>query len=388
VWRLAQALAEDSAKSWKVRLLVDDWEALCALVPAIEPQVRQVTLAVPSGEVTVFRLPSKLPPADVLVEAFGAPTPAERLEAFFSSASSAPRGPTPGGLRQRVILHLEYLTAEAWGESYHRLPSPLGRPGVERHFFVPGFREHTGGLVFTDRSFSLGNEHLPAYLRRGDEDLLITVFSYEHDFSNLWTDLAWWLQEHEQTARVLVFAGRQREGAVASWERLQGTTLKPTVSAGLSRIRLDLVPFVDQDTYTALVNVADFNVVRGEESWVTAVLSGKPFLWHAYLQEGGHQRVKVRAFLELLGPKYAQSGPEGATVFSEVEAEFLQFNERFVNSADEPPREHYRCFFEHAQSITRVQAQWAAELRRSQKLSRHLLEFLNSYRIQPIGVTR
>ena len=47
-------------------------------------------------------------------------------------------------------------------------------------------------------------------------------------------------------------------------------------AAGLARIRLELVPFVDQDTYTALVNTADFNVVRGEESWVTAVLSGKP----------------------------------------------------------------------------------------------------------------
>jgi len=378
VWRLAQALVEDAAGSWNVRVLVDDWQALHALVPEVEPDSFQQSVAVHGGAVTVFRLPSHLPPADVLVEAFGAPTPVERLEAFFSSATRSPR----------VIIHLEYLTAEAWSESYHLLPSPTGKPGVERHFFVPGFREHTGGLVFTDRSAALGNDQLPPELRRRDEDWLITLFSYEHDFSHLWLDLAAWLHEHEQTARVLVFAGRQRQGAVASWENLQGAALPEAAAAGLARIRLELVPFVDQDTYTALVNTADFNVVRGEESWVTAVLSGKPFLWHAYLQEDGYQQVKVKAFLDVLEPQYAPSGPDGARVFRELATEFVQLNERLVNSADEAPREHYRVFFENAALITRVQSEWARELRNSHKLSRRLLDFLGITLLSPTVARR
>jgi uncharacterized repeat protein (TIGR03837 family) len=279
------------------------------------------------------------------------------LEPFLAAAAEGHR---------RTIIHLEYLTAEAWSESYHLLASPLGRPGVDRFFFVPGFRPGAGGLVFTDRQ--------PTPLRPGDEDWLMTVFSYEHDFTPFWEELGDFLEERRQRARVLVFGGRSRSGALASWERV-------TAIRDLPSITVVDQPFVDQETYTALVLGGDFHVVRGEESLVQAILSGHPFLWQAYLQPEGHQRIKVEALLEVWKPWFENEGTEGLAVYEQVVQEFRAFNERLVNSEAEPPQEHYKVFWRHHGLLTRVGRAWASELRKSSKLSRKMLEFLKSSRI-------
>jgi hypothetical protein len=140
-------------------------------------------------------------------------------------------------------------------------------------------------------------------------------------------------------------------------------------------------PFVDQETYTSLVQGGDFHVVRGEESLVQAVLAGHPFLWQAYLQPEGHQKVKVEALLEVWKPWFANEGPEGLAVYEQMAQEFRAFNERLVNSETEPPREHYKVFWQHHELLTRVGHAWASELRKSSKLSRKMLEFLKSSRI-------
>jgi len=344
-WRLAQALVEDGGPDLRVRLLVDDIAAFRALCPG------------DTGAVTVMAWADlEANPPDVLVEAFGAPTPHDHLEAFYA--------------RGGVLIHLEYLTAEAWSERYHLLPSPLGRPGVERFFFVPGFRANTGGLVFTDAAPALAN---PPW-QPATEDLVISVFSYEHNFAHLWDDLADWTRDTGKTARVRVCEGRQRDGCLASLAAVCARRGVPE----LPGVTVELLPFLDQNSYTALVNASDFNVVRGEESWVVALLSGKPFLWHAYLQDEGHQLVKVKAFLEVLEPHF---DGDAQRVFAGVAHEFRQFNDRLANSAAEPPYEHYRVFWDNRVLLERVQRKWAAELRNSAKLSRRLLDFLGGFRV-------
>jgi len=364
VWRLAQALVQD-APGAKVRLLVDDWESFRALHPALDPDASFQTLSCSGGSVVALRSarmealdPWRQDAADVVVEAFGAPTPVVWLETFLAVAAAHPG---------RVIIHLEYLTAEAWSEDYHRLRSPLGRPGVERYFFVPGFRPRAGGLVFTDPA--------PVPAPRGPEDWLMTLFSYEHDFTRFWEELADFLAVRRQSARVLVFAGRSRAGALASWAKVSGAR------GGLPAITVVDQPFVDQDTYTALLAAGDFHVVRGEESWVQAVLAGRPFLWQAYLQPEGHQSVKVEAFLEVWAPWFDAEGDEGRDVFTQVAASYRQMNHRLVNSDLAAPTEHYRVFWENRALLERVGRSWAQELRKNAKLSRKMLEFLEKVRI-------
>jgi uncharacterized repeat protein (TIGR03837 family) len=363
VWRLAQALVQDGGAGLRVRVLLDDWDALRALNPALEAGRDRQELRCAGGTVTVLRAPADaagFDAADVVVEAFGAPTPDAWMRAFLAAAALDPGHP-------RILVHLEYLTAEAWSEAYHLLPSPLGHPGVQRHFFVPGFRPHTGGLVFTDPPAPLAH--------RGPEDWLMTLFSYEHDFTRFWDGLCDFLDERGESARVVVFAGRSRAGALASWAKVQASRPKPPVITVVDQ------NFVDQDTYTALLAAADFNVVRGEESWVQAVLAGRPFLWQAYLQEGGHQLVKVEAFLEVWGGRFEAEGEAGREVFSRVAKEFRAFNRRNADSVAETPTEGYRVFWENRSLLERVGRAWAVELRKNAKLSRKLLEFLEKVRV-------
>lgn len=363
VWRLAQALVQDGPPDLEVRLLVDDWGAFHRLNPAVDPVAEAQTLDGPGGQVLALRTQSLdrwisgLEPADVIVEAFGAPTPEPWLTAFYLAAISSPK----------IILHLEYLSAEPWTEGYHLLPSPLGNPGVKRYFFVPGFRPRTGGLVFTDPRPEAG--------ARGTEDWLMTLFSYEHDFSRFWGDLVDFLLERNQSARVLVFAGLSREGALASWAKVKA-----------SRTRLPVItvvdqPFLDQKTYTACLAAGDFHVVRGEESWVQAVLAGRPFLWQAYLQPEGYQSVKVEAFLEVWRPWFDAEGAPGVLLFDQVAQEFRAMNRRTVNSAAERPVENYRVFWDNRELLGRIGEAWASELRKNAKLSRKMLEFLEKVRV-------
>lgn len=364
-WRLAQALVEDGGPDLRVRLLLDDWSVLADLLPELDANALAQRIAVAGGAVTVLRsthladLPhAETEPAEALVETFGAATPPLWLDRFRAAAAADPAGPP------RRLVHLEYLTAEAWSEEYHGLPSPVGYPGVERTFFVPGFRPRSGGLVFTEappaRTVSW----------RGREDLLISLFAYEHRFDTFWADLAAYLEESGLTARVLIFPGLSREGAWSSWRRSAGLP-------GAARIEAVLQPFADQASYTQLLRQGDFHVVRGEESWVQAVLAGRPFLWQAYLQPEGHQIVKVEAFLDVWRPWFEPEGEEGRRVFELVAEEFRRLNRRRANSDAESLGEGYAVFLRNRDLLTRVGGRWAEHLRKNAKLSRRLLDFLN-----------
>ena len=55
-------------------------------------------------------------------------------------------------------------------------------------------------------------------------------------------------------------------------------------------------PFVAQQDFDKLLNLADGAVIRGEDSFVRAQLAGKPFFWHIYPQEENIHLDKLHAF--------------------------------------------------------------------------------------------
>jgi uncharacterized repeat protein (TIGR03837 family) len=64
-------------------------------------------------------------------------------------------------------------------------------------------------------------------------------------------------------------------------------------------IQLISIPFVSQDEYDWVLSQCDFNIVRGEDSFVRAQLAGKPFIWHIYPQADRAHETKLAAFLDL-----------------------------------------------------------------------------------------
>ncbi|NDE27856.1 MAG: DUF2331 family protein, partial [Burkholderiaceae bacterium] len=66
-----------------------------------------------------------------------------------------------------------------------------------------------------------------------------------------------------------------------------------------SNLKLISLPFIPQDDFDYLLAQCDFNIVRGEDSFVRAQLAGRPFIWNIYPQDDGAHLVKLSAFLDL-----------------------------------------------------------------------------------------
>lgn len=347
-WRLAKSLVQLDP-TLTVRLVVEGRQTFRALAPH-------------TGQVEVWdahdsAFDASL--ADVWIEAFGERSPATLLDQFCRGRAR--------DLRCRLWIHLEYLTAEAWAVDYHLLPSPQGVTGVEKYFYVPGFRPGTGGL-FQDREFLARGERTGVSLRKDlwfryapglpPDAFGVLVFSYEHDYTSFAKALAAWGSRTGRDVVVFAAAGRSQEAL--------GRSIAPPV-------RLVELPFVNQSEFDQLLWTMDALVVRGEDSWARAVLMGKPFVWQAYLQPEGWQSVKVEAFLEVLRPWFADQ-----TLFDRWATLHRELNER---NAEGQGRGDFSVLWEEAPALERALGEFAQYAKNHLRLEASLLEFLRRFKV-------
>ena len=111
-------------------------------------------------------------------------------------------------------------------------------------------------------------------------------------------------------------------------------------------IHLFMMPFIDQNNYDSLLYCCDFNLVRGEDSLARAVLSGKPFIWNAYLQDNKYQRVKTEALLGKM-EKYFQN----REVFADYSNLLIRFNDVEYEDESLQTDESYTHFFKDLNKI-------------------------------------
>ena len=257
-WRLAADLA---SRGETVRLWVDDPLALAWMAPS------------GAAGVTVIRWQPPLPdldPGDVVIEAFGCDPP----EAFVQRIAQ----------RHPVWINLEYLSAEAYVERSHGLPSP--RPQGMKWFFYPGFTDATGGLL---REPSLRQaaadppwRDLDVAPRAGER--CVSLFAYaDAPFAELFDRL------DDQPTLLLLAAGASQAPALAA---LQGRPQR--------HLRAVALPWLTQRDYDRLLHACDLNFARGEDSIVRAMWAGAPFVWHIYRQDDGAHAAKLDALLNRL----------------------------------------------------------------------------------------
>jgi len=269
-WRLAADLA---ARGQQVRLWADDASALAWMAPQGTPGVQ------------VLPWPDALPPGgigDVVVETFGCDLP----EAFAAALARA----NHAGQRTPPWINLDYLSAEAYVQRSHGLPSPVmsgAGQGMVRWYFYPGFTERTGGLLresdLLQRQARFDRVAWRARHGIGDAQFAISLFCYEPATLSDWLgDLA----QHEN-ARLLVTPGR----ASAAVHAARGGRPRPFIK--------DLAP-CSQPEFDELLWASDFNCVRGEDSLVRALWAGRPLLWHIYPQHDNAHYAKLDAFLDWL----------------------------------------------------------------------------------------
>ncbi len=279
-WRLARTLALEHGL--RVRLWIDRPATLNALrggesIAGVDIRPWDAN-AVP------------VDPAEVVVEAFGAPVPEPYLAAMARSAQPP------------VWINLEYLSAENWVEGCHGLPSPHPRLPLIQWFFYPGFTERTGGLLresdllVRHRRF-LADAGAASLWRRlaipppPPGALKLSLFAYETEtlagLSDAWaasTSPIWCaVPENRVSQQLRAWAGAPLAPGDAPFQ-CGALTLQP-------------LPFVSQDEYDALLWACDLNFVRGEDSFVRAQWAARPFVWQIYRQDEDAHIDKLAAFL-------------------------------------------------------------------------------------------
>jgi uncharacterized repeat protein (TIGR03837 family) len=283
-WRLATGLV---ARGQRVRLWVDDTSALQWMAPEGAPgvELRAWTQELGIGSFAM---------GDVAIEAFGCDINAEFLTAFAQHAAASGQ--------DGLWLNLEYLSAEAYVERCHGLPSPkqVGPgAGLQKYFFYPGFAEATGGLLREpDLTAQQADFEREAWLSsqaiefRGEQ--LVCLFCYEPPaLDQLLNQLA----GSPRATRLLVTAGRATAAVKSSIERKNDT--EPTWNMGESLL-FSYLPALAQPDFDRLLWSCDLNFVRGEDSLVRALWADKPFVWQPYPQTDNAQQGKLEAFLNLL----------------------------------------------------------------------------------------
>ena len=284
-WRLARQLVAEHGQA--VRLWVDDLAAFIRLCPDADGQAAcQMCQGV---EVRAWVDGVRLgPQIDVVIEAFACQLPSA-IEDELRSASSTP-----------CWINLEYLSAEQWIESCHGLPSPQGG-GLSKYFFFPGFAPATGGLLrehdLIDRRDAfqadpIAQQEFLAQLgvSRQQDALLVSLFTYENPALARWLDI--WAAGASFT-QVLVPEGR----ALNDIHEWAGKSLSVGDTLKRGSLVIQVVPFISQSKFDYLLWACDFNVVRGEDSFVRAQWAGRPMLWHIYPQADEAHLDKLDAFL-------------------------------------------------------------------------------------------
>ncbi len=290
--RLARHLHRDF--NLDVRLIVDDFKTLARLVPTIDLMAASQII----DGVTILKWDLNIlhihyqNTADVVIEAFACTLPDFVIQMIKSA--------------RPVWLDLEYLSAEAWVEECHALPSPHPTTGVDKSLFFPGFTEKTGGLtrerlLIPHRDSFLNDrlaqnrwreQHQLPPIQEGTTD--ISLFCYNNAPFHTLISAA---QASTRPVRLFVTNGIDQSALEQA-----GILNHPFVFR---------VPFLSQDDYDHLLWTCTVNFVRGEDSLVRAIWAGKPLVWHIYPQEQQAHMVKLRAFLERytahLSPEHARA---------------------------------------------------------------------------------
>ena len=286
-WRLACALA--SEQGFDVRLFIDQAAVLAKLVPAVNAS--GASGRVDGVEIGAIDAPHARPPTlgDVVLETFGCGLPAFALDMLADS--------------QKAWINLEYLSAEPWVDGFHGLSSPQRDHLPDRHFFFPGFTAKTGGLLreaglLQQRDAFLRNDEAKdafwlslGVLPRIEGEVRISLFAYAANWDDDW--LISLAKVAALPLHLIVADGVMRDAVVKFCGRGDAGD-----SATVGHVTVSVMPFLSQSDFDRLLWACDLNVVRGEDSFVRAQLSGNPMLWDIYPQSEDAHLKKLDAFLD------------------------------------------------------------------------------------------
>ena len=273
-------------------------------------------------------------PADLVIETFACNIPEIYMDKALKSS--------------KLMINLEYFSSEDWVDDFHLQESFLGG-NLKKYFFIPGLSEKSGGIIldkeFLDRKNKV-QENREYYLKQFniDEnyDLIISVFSYEKNFDNFLKTL----QKLDKKVLLLLLSEKTQKNFIKYFDN----------NNYYDKIKAVKLPFFTYDKYEKLLALCDINLVRGEDSFVRALLLAKPFLWHIYPQDENAHIIKLESFLE----KYCPNNKE-------LKETFINYN---INKDD------FSYFFKNLDEIKKYNEKYSDYLIENCNLMNKLINFI------------
>ena len=292
-WRLSQQLAHEH--HLQVRLFIDDIPAAKKIVTALNcAKKSQIINGVEICVWPTLESSAETKSADVVLETFSCELPDFYVHQML--------------LKNSIWINLEYLSAETWVSDFHAKPSPYPTLAITKHYFFPGFKNDTGGLIretnliaeriaFTNsqanqtefwQKLGIANENnLIEY------SIKISLFCYaQADIANLISALA---MAKQPISLLIPF----NSSIAAMIETLADVKHKKNSEIRKGNLTIHLLPFLSQTDYDHLLWACDLNFVRGEDSWIRAIWAEKPFIWQPYIQTDDTHIKKLNAFLDV-----------------------------------------------------------------------------------------
>jgi uncharacterized repeat protein (TIGR03837 family) len=255
-WRLAADLAQ---RGEQVSLWIDQPEVLN---PLMGPRQNDSAIDIRhwSDSVSTFTTTDV---ADVVIEAFACDPPIAYVAAMAACAASG---------RPPVWINVEYLSAEDWVGSHHKLPSPHPRFPLVKHFYFPGFTPDSGGL--------LREPTLPVrdFTGASGRPYRIYLFAYTQPALTHWLSA-----QHRCIVSV---------PPCPIMQQLEANPGHPDDCC------IEPIPFVPQVEFDAVLENHDLLFVRGEDSFVRAQWAARPVFWQIYPQEAAAHLMKLKAFYD------------------------------------------------------------------------------------------
>ena len=273
-------------------------------------------------------------PADLVIETFACNIPEIYMDKALKSS--------------KLMINLEYFSSEDWVDDFHLQESFLGG-NLKKYFFIPGLSEKSGGIIldkeFLDRKNKV-QENREYYLKQfninENYDLIISVFSYEKNFDNFLKTL----QKLDKKVLLLLLSEKTQKNFIKYFDN----------NDYYDKIKAVKLPFFTYDKYEKLLALCDINLVRGEDSFVRALLLAKPFLWHIYPQDENAHIIKLESFLE----KYCPNNKE-------LKETFINYN---INKDD------FSYFFKNLDEIKKYNEKYADYLIENCNLMNKLINFI------------
>ncbi|RLV58890.1 elongation factor P maturation arginine rhamnosyltransferase EarP [Parashewanella curva] len=358
-WRLAKQLADEHGIS--VKLWVDDLNSFKHILPNLDPTLEQQTI----NDITIIHwndyTPQHWRAGETLIEAFACELPPTIIQQLSAAKTEAP-----------VWINLEYLSAENWIDDCHGLIS-MHHSGARKYFYFPGFSEKSGGLICENHQLQRSiNQHnnRQEFLKQFNIELtenktkVISVFSYE---SAVLTDLCqYWIKQDQET-HLLVPFGRSLNSLLPIFNT-QLNTVNEGDSFKAGNLHMHILAMTNQEGYDKLLACCDFNIVRGEDSFLRAQWAQKPFLWHIYPQEENTHIEKLSAFNNLYTKNLSA---EASKAYQDVS---LAFNQDLQNDIDKK-WQNLQNVMEEIHNFGRI---WPQNALNGSDLASRLVEFVKN----------